>query len=522
MNSIAMGPIIQAMGPQAVGPRRAFADVSTVRHLNKPQDGLANIKASLLDAKPLRPVQPATKLGQQALEMLNDHARSKALTAYPLKRRPIEPVNSNVVVSSSTTNSIEPSLETLPAKTLVKRHTTVFRETTDKPQAAPRSLTLAAMAEKSEYAEYGALAPIAIAIKESPENSYTTFPPVLPNHLLPQAPPAVPRTLPDVPAAVSALTEPELYLPALETLPPLEHMSLPSSATEIAPVDEYWDEEDEEYFDAEGCITGRSLRSMGGDNTTGMSIVLAPKVTAAVQAELAVAKDWVEQNTNLEDLEDESWDTTMVQEYSEDIFAYYRELEVRLSIMQPWPLTKQARMMPNPFYMENQAEIQWSMRSVLIDWVVQVHGRFTMLPETLFLACNCIDRFLTVKVVSIAKLQLVGATAIYVAAKYEEINCPSVQEVTFMVDGSYTQEEILKAERFMLTMLKFELGWPGPLSFLRRISKADEYDVDTRTAAKYFLEVTLMDERFVGCTPSFLAAGTHCLARLMLRKGDWV
>jgi hypothetical protein len=125
-------------------------------------------------------------------------------------------------------------------------------------------------------------------------------------------------------------------------------------------------------------------------------------------------------------------------------------------------------------------------------------------------------------VVSIAKLQLVGATAIYVAAKYEEINCPSVQEVTFMVDGSYTQEEILKAERFMLTMLKFELGWPGPLSFLRRISKADEYDVDTRTVAKYFLEVTLMDERFVGCAPSFLAAGTHCLARLMLRKGDWV
>jgi G2/mitotic-specific cyclin 3/4 len=179
-------------------------------------------------------------------------------------------------------------------------------------------------------------------------------------------------------------------------------------------------------------------------------------------------------------------------------------------------------MMPNPYYMENQAEIQWSMRSVLIDWVVQVHGRFTMLPETLFLAVNCIDRFLTVKVVSIAKLQLVGATAIYVAAKYEEINCPSVQEVAFMVDGSYTQEEILKAERFMLTMLKFELGWPGPLSFLRRISKADEYDVDTRTVAKYFLEVTLMDERFVGCTPSFLAAGTHCLARLMLRKGDWV
>jgi hypothetical protein len=318
------------------------------------------------------------------------------------------------------------------------------------------------------------------------------------------------------------LPEPELYLPALETLPPLEAIAVPSSASEMAPVEEYWEEDDEEYFDAEGCVTGRSLRSMGGDNTTGgMSVVLAPKVTAAVQAELVAAKDWVEKNANLDEIEDESWDTTMVQEYAEEIFDYFRELEVCLRAVSS-VLTSQARMMPNPYYMENQAEIQWSMRSVLIDWVVQVHGRFTMLPETLFLAVNCIDRFLSVKVVSIAKLQLVGATAIYVAAKYEEINCPSVQEVAFMVDGSYTQEEILKAERFMLTMLKFELGWPGPMSFLRRISKADEYDVDTRTVAKYFLEVTLMDERFVGCTPSFLAAGAHCLARLMLRKGDWV
>jgi G2/mitotic-specific cyclin 3/4 len=179
-------------------------------------------------------------------------------------------------------------------------------------------------------------------------------------------------------------------------------------------------------------------------------------------------------------------------------------------------------MMPNPYYMDNQTEIQWSMRSVLIDWVTQVHQRFQLLPETLFLAVNCIDRFLSVKVVSLAKLQLVGATALYIAAKYEEINCPSVQEIAYMVDGSYTIEEILKAERFMLTMLKFEMGWPGPMSFLRRISKADDYDVETRTLAKYFLEVCMMDERFVGCTPSFLATGAHCLARFMLRKGNWV
>lgn len=180
-------------------------------------------------------------------------------------------------------------------------------------------------------------------------------------------------------------------------------------------------------------------------------------------------------------------------------------------------------MLPDPHYMETvQCEIQWSMRSILMDWLVQVHNRFALLPETLFLTVNYIDRFLSSKMVSLGKLQLVGATAIFVAAKYEEINCPSVQEIVFMVDGGYTVDEILKAERFMLSMLQFELGWPGPMSFLRRISKADDYDLETRTLAKYFLEVTIMDERFVGCTPSYLAAGAHCLSRLILKKGDWV
>lgn len=172
--------------------------------------------------------------------------------------------------------------------------------------------------------------------------------------------------------------------------------------------------------------------------------------------------------------------------------------------------------------MEMQTEIQWSMRSVLMDWLVQVHNRFSLLPETLFLTVNYIDRFLSCKIVSIGKLQLVGATAILVASKYEEINCPSLDEIVYMVDGGYTTEEILKAERFMLSMLSFELGWPGPMSFLRRVSKADDYDLDTRTLAKYFLELTIMDERFVASPPSYLAAGAHCLSRLILKKGDWV
>ncbi|GAM89025.1 hypothetical protein ANO11243_070590 [Dothideomycetidae sp. 11243] len=266
-------------------------------------------------------------------------------------------------------------------------------------------------------------------------------------------------------------------------------------------------ESDYEGTSYDGDYTTHKSLGMVSDTTGGATILLAPKYTTKIKHEIAEAKEFVELHRSPEDIEDDHWDTSMVAEYGDEIFEYMRTLE--------------ERMRPNPHYMDHQTECQWSMRAVLLDWLVQVHARFTLLPETLFLSVNYIDRFLSTKVVSLAKLQLVGATALFLAAKYEEVNCPSISEIVYMVDNGYSMDEILKAERFMLSMLAFELGWPGPMSFLRRISKADDYDLETRTLAKYFLEVTIMDERFLACPPSSTAAAAHCLARLMLHKGEW-
>lgn len=205
--------------------------------------------------------------------------------------------------------------------------------------------------------------------------------------------------------------------------------------------------------------------------------------------------------------DEDIFDVAMVSEYSSEIFNYIHSLEIRLR--------------PNPNYMEFQTELKWNMRSILIDWLVQVHSRFNLLPETLFLTVNYIDRFLSKRKVSLSRFQLVGAVALFIAAKYEEINCPSVQEIAYMVDHAYSIEDILRAERFMIDVLEFEMGWPGPMSFLRRTSKADDYDYETRTLAKYFLEITIMDYRFVSSPPSWLAAGAHYLSRLLLSRGEW-
>ncbi|KAF8227262.1 hypothetical protein L208DRAFT_1297353 [Tricholoma matsutake] len=201
------------------------------------------------------------------------------------------------------------------------------------------------------------------------------------------------------------------------------------------------------------------------------------------------------------------YDPTMVSEYAEEIFEYMCDLE--------------EEMMPSPSYMDGQNEITWAMRQTLVDWLLQVHLRYHMLPETLWIAVNIVDRFLTKRVVSLVKLQLVGVTAMFIAAKYEEIIAPSVQEFVFMTENGYPKEEILKGERIMLQTLEFRVShYCSPYSWMRKISKADDYDIQTRTLSKFLTEVTLLDYRFLRVKPSLVAAvGMYC-ARTML-GGKW-
>jgi hypothetical protein len=53
------------------------------------------------------------------------------------------------------------------------------------------------------------------------------------------------------------------------------------------------------------------------------------------------------------------------------------------------------KVMADPFYVAKQPEINAKMRSILIDWMVEVTEEYKLLDETLFLAVNYIDRFVS-------------------------------------------------------------------------------------------------------------------------------
>lgn len=102
---------------------------------------------------------------------------------------------------------------------------------------------------------------------------------------------------------------------------------------------------------------------------------------------------------------------------------------------------------PHAAYMKRQSDINESMRAILVDWLIDVHLKFKLLNETLFLTINIIDRYLSAKSnVQRSKLQLVGVSALLISTKYEEIYPPTVKDLVYITDNAYTKEEILEME----------------------------------------------------------------------------
>lgn len=229
------------------------------------------------------------------------------------------------------------------------------------------------------------------------------------------------------------------------------------------------------------------------------------KVEASIDEEIKVSGDPedIVQDLDSEDLDD----PLMAAEYVVEIFDYLQELEL---------LT-----LPNPQYIEHQPDLEWKMRGILVDWLIEVHTRFRLLPETLFLAVNIIDRFLSAEVVALDRLQLVGVTAMFIASKYEEVLSPHVANFSHVADETFSDKEILDAERHVLATLQYNMSFPNPMNFLRRISKADNYDIQTRTLGKYLMEISLLDHRFMSYPQSQISAAAMYLARLILDRGSW-
>lgn len=206
-------------------------------------------------------------------------------------------------------------------------------------------------------------------------------------------------------------------------------------------------------------------------------------------------------------------------EYKHDILKYMRQLERDNK--------------PKTNYMKKQLDITASMRSILVDWLVEVSEEYKLNAETLYLAVNYTDRFLSQMSVLRGKLQLVGTASMYIAAKYEEITPPDVNEFVYITDDTYTKKQVLRMEHLLLKVLDFKMSPPTInwfmshfLRFIRtECGLKDGADPDmmsrVENLSRYLAELTLIDaDTYLTYLPSQIAASAIYLALYTLGQ-EW-
>lgn len=194
-------------------------------------------------------------------------------------------------------------------------------------------------------------------------------------------------------------------------------------------------------------------------------------------------------------------------DYVQDMYKYFRTKEVMTSV--------------RPIYMENQNHINERMRSILVDWLVEVHLKFKLVPETLYLTVNIIDRYLERKEVSRPKLQLIGVTSLLIASKYEEIYPPELRDLVYICDRAYSKEEILDMEETVLKALEYQITIPSAHAFLVRYLKAAHADKKIVQLSCYILDGTLQSFNLLHYLPSQLAAASVLIARRCVGRNSW-
>jgi len=178
--------------------------------------------------------------------------------------------------------------------------------------------------------------------------------------------------------------------------------------------------------------------------------------------------------------------------------------------------------MPRPNYMDLQSDINGKMRAILIDWLIEVHMKYKLRRETLYLAVNLIDRHMDLLPVARRRLQLVGVVGMFVAAKFEQIDPPRVADFVYITDNTYTKEDILSMECTMLTALSFRVVVPTQAHFLDYLLKANECQAQGHDAlVSYLLELALVDVRSIRHSPSRLVSAALLLSNEIMGSQAW-
>lgn len=166
--------------------------------------------------------------------------------------------------------------------------------------------------------------------------------------------------------------------------------------------------------------------------------------------------------------------------------------------------------------------INEKMYTILLNWLCEVHAKFKMSPETLYLTHQVVSRYLTLEHnIKRQQLQLVGLASFYMCSKYEDEYPPEIKDLIYICDKAYSQQELIDMEWTILSKFNFNLLFvPTIYTFVSMFSFFGQFDKQMLTCIMYLCNTSVLNNVFLQYKLSELVASAIAISRSYLNCDD--
>ena len=228
----------------------------------------------------------------------------------------------------------------------------------------------------------------------------------------------------------------------------------------------------------------------------------------------ALTKGAISQNKKSpEKIEIKDYFHSLLDDYGEDIFKHIKK-EEKINICD---------YSKDIFNLQDKKFFNEKNRSIIFQWLVKNNHKWKLNDDTIFLAMNIMDRYISKYKVENSQFQLVGISSYLIASKYEDIYPPYIDELSQICNFIYTSDDIIQKEYEILAGLKFEILYNSSYKFLTFLhSIVDKENVKLLYLAQFILELSIENLDILKFSQTKRALAALLLAKKIMQiKSSW-
>jgi len=172
-------------------------------------------------------------------------------------------------------------------------------------------------------------------------------------------------------------------------------------------------------------------------------------------------------------------------------------------------IVKQYEHRPSPYWSTRQTDFNITDRAKIINWLISIHSSYTMYPESLFLAVNIFDRYISKHVLPIHRAQVYASASLFIAVKFTESNTLKAKSLCQLSGYCYSMKELYEVEISILTALDHRLMVTTARDFLDLYFSKMHHSKDVVDKAAHVLEYSLLDSSLLWYDPSDVATAAY-------------